>query len=36
MVRTPEGDGRLVALIGGAAALALWLVGVWLIFGDML
>jgi hypothetical protein len=36
MDRAPDGDGRLPALLGGAAALALWLLGVWLIFGDML
>jgi hypothetical protein len=36
MDRAPHGDGRLAALLGGAAALALWLLGVWLIFGDML
>ena len=36
MARTPEGDGRLVALLGGAAALAIWLVALWVIFGDML
>ena len=36
MAKAPRGDGRLLALLAGAAALAIWLTALWLIFGDML
>jgi hypothetical protein len=36
MAKAPSGDGRLLALLGGAAALGIWLTALWLIFGDML
>jgi hypothetical protein len=36
MAKAPSGDGRLLALLAGAAALGIWLTALWLIFGDML
>jgi hypothetical protein len=34
--RTPEGDGRKAMWLVGATAFALWLVMLWLMFGDVL